>query len=226
MSAAVQIAASILAADFARLGDEVRAAERGGADMIHVDVMDGRFVPRITMGPLVLQSLRRMTRLPFDVHLMIVEPERHVDAFVDAGAARLAVHVEVTDHLHRLLAYLRSRGVAPIVALNPATPPESVAWALSEADGILVMSVDPGYGGQRFIPATLEKIRRLAALAPEDRAMTIAVDGGVDEATTGPIVAAGGRLLVAGSAVFAGVGGVEASLRRLRDAAGRALAVT
>ncbi len=227
MNGAVQIAASILAADFARLGEEVQAAERGGADMIHVDVMDGRFVPPITMGPVVLESLRRVTRLPFDVHLMVVEPERQVDAFVDAGAARIAVHVEATAHPHRLLAYLRSRGVAPIVALNPATPPEAVAWALSEAEGVLVMSVNPGYAGQAFIPLVLDKLRRLDALIQRGgRPITLAVDGGINEATAGPAVAAGARLLVAASAVFAGAGGVEAALSRLRQAAGRALAAT
>ena len=203
----------------------MRAAERGGADLIHVDVMDGRFVPPITMGPVVLQSLRRVTRLPFDVHLMVAEPERQVDAFIDAGASRIAVHVEAAGHLHRLLGHLRARGVAPVVALNPATPPEAVTWALAEADGILVMSVNPGYAGQAFIPATLEKLRRLRDMIREtDHAITIAVDGGINESTAGPAVAAGARLLVAASAVFGGAGGIEASLARIREAAAQALA--
>lgn len=225
MTAGVQIAASILAADFARLGEEVRAAERGGADLLHIDVMDGRFVPPITMGPVILQSLRRVTRLPFDVHLMVVEPERQVDAFIEAGAARIAVHVEAAGHLHRLLAHLRARGVAAVVALNPATPPEAVRWTLPEVDGILVMSVNPGYAGQAFIPAALEKVRRLRELVGEaGHAVTLAVDGGISDATAGPAVAAGARLLVAASAVFAGAGGVEASLGRLRAAAEGGLA--
>jgi len=187
--------------------------------------MDGRFVPPITMGPVVMQSLRRITRLPFDVHLMVVEPERQVDAFIDAGAARIAVHVEAARHLHRLLAHLRSRGVAPVIALNPATPPEAVAWALPEADGILVMSVNPGHAGQQFIPEALEKLRRLRAMAQEaGRPITLAVDGGINETTAGPAAAAGARILVAASAVFAGAGGIEASIGRLRQAAARALA--
>ena len=187
--------------------------------------MDGRFVPPITMGPVVMQSLRHITRLPFDVHLMVVEPERQVDAFIDAGAARIAVHVEAARHLHRLLAHLRTCGVAPVIALNPATPPEAVAWALSAADGILVMSVNPGYAGQAFIPEALEKLRRLRAMAQEaGRPITLAVDGGINETTAGPTAAAGARILVAASAVFAGAGGIEASIVRLRRAAARARA--
>lgn len=186
--------------------------------------MDGRFVPPITMGPLVVQSLRRVTRLPFDVHLMVVEPERQVDAFIDAGAARIAVHVEAAVHLHRLLAHLRERGVAPVVALNPATPPEAVGWALAEAEGILVMSVNPGYAGQRFIPQSLDKLRRLGAMAQEaGRPITLAVDGGIDETTAGPSVAAGARILVAANAVFKGTDGIEVAIRRLRQAAGAAV---
>ncbi|MDQ7849698.1 MAG: ribulose-phosphate 3-epimerase [Armatimonadota bacterium] len=211
---------SILAADFARLGDQVAAAERGGADMIHIDVMDGRFVPPITMGPLVVQSLRRVTRLPFDVHLMVAEPERQVDAFIDAGAARIAVHVEAVQHLHRLLGHLRARGVAPMVALNPATPPEAVGWALAEAEGILVMSVNPGYAGQRFIPQALDKLRRLRVLAQETgRPIALAVDGGIDETTAGPAVAAGARILVAANAIFGSGEEIEVAIGRLRRAA-------
>jgi len=198
----------------------VAAAERGGADLIHIDVMDGRFVPPITMGPLVVESLRRVTRLPFDVHLMVVEPERQVDAFIDAGSARIAVHVEAAAHLHRLLAHLRARGVAPVVALNPATPPEAVRWALAEADGILVMSVNPGYAGQRFIPQSLDKLRILRVMLQETaRPISLAVDGGIDETIAGLAVAAGARILVAANAIFGGAEGIEAAISRLRQAA-------
>lgn len=213
----------MLAADFAHLGAAARAAERGGADFLHVDVMDGRFVPPITMGPVVMRGLRAASDLPLDVHLMVVEPERHLDAFIDAGAARVAVHVEATAHLHRTLAAIRERGAEAVAALNPATPLETVAWVLDDLDGVLVMSVNPGYAGQRFLPGTLERLRRLRALVGE-RAVTLAVDGGVNEETAPQAVAAGARLLVAASAVFAGEGGIEASLARLRAAARRGLA--
>lgn len=213
----------MLAADFAHLGASARAAERGGADFLHVDVMDGRFVPPITMGPVVMRGLRAASDLPLDVHLMVVEPERHLDAFIDAGAARIAVHVEATAHLHRTLAAIRERGAEAVAALNPATPLETVAWVLDDLDGVLVMSVNPGYAGQRFLPGTLERLRRLRALVGE-RAVTLAVDGGVNEETAPQAVAAGARLLVAASAVFAGEGGIEASLARLRAAARRGLA--
>jgi ribulose-phosphate 3-epimerase len=185
--------------------------------------MDGRFVPPITMGPVVMRGLRAASDLPLDVHLMVVEPERHLDAFIDAGAARIAVHVEAATHLHRTLAAIRERGVEAVAALNPATPLETVAWVLDDLDGVLVMSVNPGYAGQRFLPGTLERLRRLRALVGE-RAVTLAVDGGVNEETAPRAVAAGARLLVAASAVFAGEGGIEASLARLRAAARRGLA--
>ncbi|MDR7490736.1 MAG: ribulose-phosphate 3-epimerase [Armatimonadota bacterium] len=217
------MAASVLAADFAHLGAAARAAERGGADFLHVDVMDGRFVPPITMGPVVMRGLRASSDLPLDVHLMVVEPERHLDAFIDAGAARIAVHVEATAHLHRTLAAIRERGAEAVAALNPATPLEMVAWVLDDLDGVLVMSVNPGYAGQRFLPGTLERLRRLRALVGA-RSVTLAVDGGVNEETAPQAVAAGARLLVAASAVFEGEGGIEASLARLRAAAQRGLA--
>ncbi len=220
MSARIRIAASILAADFARLGEAVAAAERGGADLLHIDVMDGRFVPPITMGPVVLSSLRPLTRLPFDVHLMVVEPERQVDVFLEAGAARIAVHAEAAAHLHRVLGQIRSGGAEAVVAFNPATPPEAVGWALSEADGVLVMSVNPGYAGQDFIPAALEKLRALRVLARGvGRSVTLAIDGGISERTAGAAVAAGAEILVAASAIFQGAGGIEASIARLRESA-------
>ncbi len=216
----MRIAASILSADFARLGDAVAAAERGGADFLHVDVMDGRFVPPITMGPVVMTALRPLTRLPFDVHLMVVEPERQVDAFLDAGAARIAVHVEAALHLHRLLAHIRAGGADAVVALNPATAPEAVRWALGEADGMLVMSVNPGYAGQAFIPTSLNKLRALRELADAaGRPLTLAIDGGISDHTAGAAVAAGADLLVAASAIFGAAGGIEASIARLRAAA-------
>jgi len=224
----MRIAASILSADFARLGEAVAAAERGGADLLHIDVMDGRFVPPITMGPVVLTALRPLTRLPFDVHLMVVEPDRQVDAFLDAGAARIAVHLEAAPHLHRLLAHIRSAGAEAVVALNPATPPEAVGWALSEADGVLVMSVNPGYAGQEFIAAALDKLRALHAMAERaGRVVTLAIDGGISERTAGAAVAAGADILVAASAIFGGTresivggaGGIETSIARLRAAA-------
>ncbi len=224
MTPRVRIAASILSADFARLGEAVASAERGGADLVHIDVMDGRFVPPITMGPVVMRALRPLTRLPFDVHLMVVEPERQVDAFLDAGAARVAVHVEAALQLHRLLGHIRAGGAEAVVALNPATPPESVRWALGEADGILVMSVNPGYAGQEFIPAALDKLRALVEIAAAPgREITLAVDGGIDERSAGAAVGAGARLLVAASSIFGGAGSIEASLARLRESADRAV---
>src|SRR5579884_4264191 len=158
----IKIAPSILAADFGRLAEEVRAAERGGASMIHVDVMDGRFVPEITMGPVVVRAVREATRLPLDVHLMIVEPDRHLEAFAHAGASRLAVHVEATPHLYQTVRQIAALGVSPGVALNPATPLEQIAWALPWVEAVIVMTVEPGAGGQAFIPELLPKIRELA----------------------------------------------------------------
>ncbi|SRR5579884_492358 len=216
----IKIAPSILAADFGRLAEEVRAAERGGASMIHVDVMDGRFVPEITMGPVVVRAVREATRLPLDVHLMIVEPDRHLEAFAHAGASRLAVHVEATPHLYQTVRQIAALGVSPGVALNPATPLEQIAWALPWVEAVIVMTVEPGAGGQAFIPELLPKIRELAERRrARGLAFEIAVDGGIGPDTAAAAVASGATVLVAGTAVFGAPEGPAAAIARLREAA-------
>ncbi len=212
------LAPSILSADFGRLAEEVACAEHGGAGLVHFDVMDGHFVPNLTVGPAVLKSLRKATKLPIDVHLMIENADRYVDAFVDAGADWISVHVEALPHLQRTIAHLRSRGCRPGVAINPATPIASLDEILPELDYVLVMSVNPGFGGQAFIPASLDKIRRLARQL-RDRSLEtlIEVDGGVDASNARSLLEAGAQVLVAGSAVF-GQGDAEAAARRLLEA--------
>jgi ribulose-phosphate 3-epimerase len=206
---------SILAADFSRLGEEVAAAERGGAGAIHADVMDGHFVPNLTLGPPVVRALRRSTTLPIDVHLMIEEPDRFADAFIDAGASWVSVHVEATPHLQRTVAHVRSRGARPGVVLNPATPLTSLDEILPEVDYVLLMSVNPGFGGQAFLPAAIDKVRRLHRLVQErGLRVQIEVDGGVDVDNARTLVEAGAELLVAGTSVF-GQGVAEAAARRL-----------
>jgi ribulose-phosphate 3-epimerase len=203
MAPALRIAPSILSADFGRLAEEVRAAEAAGADWIHVDVMDGRFVPNLTVGPLVVQAVRGVTRLPIDVHLMIVEPERYVEAFAKAGADLISVHAEVSPHLHRTLQAIRGAGARPAVALNPSTGLESIEYVIGDCEMILIMTVNPGFGGQRYVEACTEKVRRLRALADaRGQALEIEVDGGVNPETAGQVVAAGANVLVAGTAVF------------------------
>ena len=200
------IAPSILSADFGRLDEELRAVEAAGADWIHVDVMDGRFVPNITIGPLVVDAVRRATRLPIDVHLMIVEPERYVADFRKAGADWISVHVEASPHLHRTLQQIRALGAKAGVVLDPHTSEEAIRYVLGDLDLVLVMSVNPGFGGQSFIPSALPKLRALRSAI--DRAgldVTLEVDGGVAPATSGAVVGAGARVLVAGSAVFGAV---------------------
>ncbi|WP_434043915.1 MULTISPECIES: ribulose-phosphate 3-epimerase [Sorangium] len=200
------VAPSILSADFGRLADEVRAAEAAGADWIHVDVMDGRFVPNITIGPLVVRAVRAATRLPLDVHLMIVEPERYVAEFAAAGADRISVHVEASPHLHRTLQQIRDAGARPGVVLNPHTSEESIRHVLPDLDLVLVMSVNPGFGGQQFIPGSLAKLRSLRqAIDEAGLDITLEVDGGIAPSTSGQVVAAGARALVAGAAVFGAV---------------------
>ncbi len=197
------IAPSLLAADFARLGEEVRAVEAAGADWIHVDVMDGHFVPNITFGPAVVEAVRRVTRLPLDVHLMITEPDRYVADFARAGASYISVHVETCAHLHRSVHLIRDAGARPGVVLNPATPVETLEWVIADVDLVLVMGVNPGFGGQAFIPSSLDKVRRLRRLITEKGLQTlIEVDGGVSAKTVGSIAAAGADVFVAGSAIF------------------------
>jgi ribulose-phosphate 3-epimerase len=218
----IRIAPSILSSDFGRLAEEVRAAEAAGADWIHVDVMDGRFVPNITVGPLVVEAVRKVTRLPIDAHLMIVEPERYVDAFARAGADLVSVHAEASPHLHRTLQAIRAAGARPAVALNPSTPLDALEWVLGDCDMVLLMSVNPGFGGQRYIPAVTEKVRRLREAAEARRlALEIEVDGGIRDETVGPVAAAGANVFVAGTAVF-GAPDYRAAVRGIRGAAERA----
>jgi ribulose-phosphate 3-epimerase len=199
----VLIAPSILSADFAALGDAIGAAERGGADLIHVDVMDGHFVPNITIGPPVVKSIRRVAKVPLDVHLMITDPDRYIDAFAEAGAAMISVHVEVLPHLHRTVHAIKALGVKAGVVLNPATPIVALEQIAGDVDYVLVMSVNPGFGGQTFIPRSESKVRDVRALL--DRAGSAApveIDGGIDQHNVGRVVSAGARMIVAGSAIF------------------------
>lgn len=222
MAPPIRIAPSILSADFGRLAEEVRAAEAAGADWIHVDVMDGRFVPNITIGPLVVEAVRKVTKLPIDAHLMIVEPERYVEAFAKAGADLISVHAEVSPHLHRTLQAIRAAGARPAVALNPATPLSAVEWVLGDCDLVLVMSVNPGFGGQRYIAAATEKVRQLRAMADaRGQALEIEVDGGIKAETVGEVAAAGANVFVAGTAVF-GAKDYAAAIRGIREHAQRA----
>ena len=214
----VDIAPSILSADFSRLGEEIQAVERGGATILHVDVMDGHFVPNLTVGLPVVKSLARATQLPIDAHLMISEPGRYAEQFVEAGAKMVSVHVEADAHLHRTLTSIRSAGADAGVVINPATPVESLTEALPYADYVLVMSVNPGFGGQRFIETSLDKVRRLRRLIQERGLTTrIEIDGGVDLNNIAAVVSAGAEIIVAGSAVFS-TNDPEAAVRNLREA--------
>ncbi|HYX42031.1 MAG TPA: ribulose-phosphate 3-epimerase [Pyrinomonadaceae bacterium] len=214
----VEIAPSILSADFARLGEEIAAAERGGATVIHCDVMDGHFVPNLTIGLPVIKSLRRATRLPLDTHLMISEPGRYAEQFVDAGANMVSVHVEIDAHLNRTLMAIKNKGAKAGVVVNPATPLSLLEEALDVADYVLLMSVNPGFGGQKFIPSVLDKVRRLRRMI-EERGLSvrIEIDGGVDRTNIGEVTAAGAEIIVAGTAVF-GVGDPAQGVRDLLDA--------
>ncbi len=213
------LAPSILSADFAHLADELGRIERGGAGVVHVDVMDGHFVPNLTLGPPVVKAVRGATRLPLDVHLMIEHAERWLDAFIDAGADWVSVHVEALPHLQRAIAHIKGRGARAGVALNPSTPLGALEEILAEVDFVLVMSVNPGFGGQSFLPGALDKVRRLDALRKaRGLDLQIEVDGGVDGANARALVAAGADVLVAGSSVF-GRGDAEAAARALLLAA-------
>ena len=199
----IRIAPSILSADFSRLGEEIRAAEAAGAHLVHVDVMDGHFVPNITIGPPVVQSLRKVTRLPLDVHLMIADPDRFLGDFVKAGADYLTVHLEASVHLHRTIQFIKESGVKAGVSINPATPVGSLEAIIRDVDMVLLMSVNPGFGGQKFIPSTMEKLAALKKMISETGSpAVIEVDGGVTTANAAGIAAAGAEILVMGSAFF------------------------
>jgi ribulose-phosphate 3-epimerase len=214
----MKLAPSLLSADFARLGEQIAQAESGGAAVIHVDVMDGHFVPNLTIGPLVVQGVRRATRLPIDVHLMIENAERYLDAFIEAGAGWVSVHVEAQPHLQRTIAHLRGRGVRAGVALNPATPLAALDEILPELDYVLLMSVNPGFGGQKFLASSLEKVARLRRqIQARGLRVEIEVDGGIDTSNARTLVEAGADILVAGSAVFGG-GDPRRAARELLEA--------
>jgi len=216
----IRIAPSILSADFAALGDAVAAVERGGADLIHVDVMDGHFVPNITIGAPVVRSLKKVATVPLDVHLMITDPDRYIDDFADAGAAMISVHVEVLPHLHRTVHAIKALKVKAGVVLNPSTPVVALEQVAADVDFVLVMSVNPGFGGQSFIPRSEAKVREIRALLDRagNTAAPIEIDGGIDQKTIGRVVAAGAQILVAGNAIF-GSGDPERATRELKAAA-------
>ncbi len=217
MQRKIKVAPSILSADFSRLGDEIRAVEAAGADIIHVDVMDGHFVPNITIGPMIVEAARKVTKLPLDVHLMITNPELYIADFARAGADYITVHVETAFHLHRLVQSIREhKSVKAAVSLNPATPLASLDYILEDIDMVLIMSVNPGFGGQAFIPSALGKIRELRARIDKLGLKTeIEVDGGVKPDNAAGIIKAGATILVAGSAVF-GASDYTAAIRGIR----------
>ncbi|MBK6686642.1 MAG: ribulose-phosphate 3-epimerase [Deltaproteobacteria bacterium] len=224
----IQILPSILSADFGRLAEEVRAIDQAGADQIHVDVMDGRYVPNLTIGPLVVQAVRKATQKPLDVHLMIVEPERYLEDFAKAGADTITVHAEASTHLHRTIHAIKALGKRAGVALNPHTPESVLDYVLGDVDLILVMTVNPGFGGQSFIRSTVPKVaalqKKLAALGRPKNAVDIEVDGGINASTAIEVAAAGANLLVAGSAVF-GQPDYRVAIESIRNAALKSIGV-
>lgn len=214
------IAPSILSADFSRLGEEVKAVEAAGADWIHVDVMDGHFAPNITIGPLVVEAVRKVTELPLDVHLMIENPDQYLEAFAKAGSAYLTVHAEACCHLHRTIQAIKDLGVKAGVALNPATPLSAIEWILEDVDLVVVMSVNPGFGGQVFIPQALKKIRDLKSMSlSTNPKVLIEVDGGVNQKTVRSVSEAGADAFVAGSAIFGSPDYAE-TIRKFRSLMG------
>jgi ribulose-phosphate 3-epimerase len=215
----VLIAPSLLSADFSALGDAISAVERGGADLIHVDVMDGHFVPNITIGPPVVRSIKRVTRVPLDVHLMITDPDRYIEAFAEAGAAMMSVHVEVLPHLHRTVHAIKDLGVKAGVVINPSTPVVLLESIAPDVDYVLVMSVNPGFGGQTFIPRSESKVRDVRALLDRvSNPAPVEIDGGIDIRNVGRVVSAGARMIVAGSAIFH-TSDPERATRELKSAA-------
>ncbi|OEF99078.1 ribulose-phosphate 3-epimerase [Vulcanibacillus modesticaldus] len=213
----IKVAPSILSADFSRLGEEIASVEKGGADLIHVDVMDGHFVPNITIGPLVVESIKPITKLPLDVHLMIDTPERYIENFVKSGADIISVHAEATTHLHRTIHLIKNLGAKASVAINPATSLNVLDYLLEDLDMILLMTVNPGFGGQAFIPATLSKIKKLKEMIREKGLeIDIEVDGGINNKTYQSVVEAGANVLVAGSYVF-GAKDRQIAIKGLKD---------
>jgi len=216
-ASSIKIAPSILAADFARLGEQVRAIEQAGADWVHVDAMDGQFVPNLTFGPLIAAAVKRSTALPIDLHAMIVEPERQIRAFADAGASLLTIHAEASAHLHRIVHDIKQAGMRAGVAINPATPLDAVQWIVRDLDLLLVMSINPGWGGQQFLPLALPKLREARRLLDAAGSKAeLEVDGGVDHETAAACVTAGATVLVAGTAIFGAAEGIPAAIQRLR----------
>ena len=213
----IQIAPSILSADFMRLGEEIHAAEEAGADLLHIDVMDGHFVPNITIGPSIVAAIRRITKLPLDVHLMIEDPDKYLPDFVDAGADYLTVHSEAAVHLHRTVQWIKEKGIKAGVSINPATPVSQLESIIADIDLVLLMSVNPGFGGQKFIPATMEKIRKTKTMisAAGSRAL-IEIDGGVKQENAKEIADAGADILVIGSAFFES-GDYKKTMEKLND---------
>jgi ribulose-phosphate 3-epimerase len=219
VSSSFKIAASILAADFTRLGDQVREAEAAGADLFHMDIMDGMFVPNISFGPMVVEAVRGITELPLGVHLMVEKPERYVAAFAQAGASMISVHVEASPHLHSTIQQIKSLYLKAGVAISPHTPFEMIREALCDVDHVLVLTVDPGFGGQKFIRSTLPKIEQIASTAQGiDHPIEVGVDGGIDVTTIGMVLAKGANVIVAGTSIFRAAGGITAGIAALRAA--------